>query len=79
MATVSLKEARKRLGELVRSAELGESITLTRRGKVVARLEPPAPQEVRKLPDLSDFRASVTVKGKALSKIVIEGRERERY
>ena len=79
MNTVSLKEARRRLGELVSAAEHGESIVLTRRGKEVARIEPPAPKKGKRLPDLSDFRASLRVKGKPLSDIIIENRKRERY
>ena len=38
MRAISLKEARKHLGDLVRAAERGESIVITRRGRGVARL-----------------------------------------
>jgi len=79
MNTVGLKEARKRFGELVSAAEHGASIVLTRRGKEVARIEPPVPKKGKRLPDLSDFRASLEVSGKPLSDVVIENRKRERY
>ena len=79
MTTVSLKEARKRLGELVRAAEQGESIVLTRRGREVARIEPPASAKREGLPDLTAFRATLDVRGKPLSEVVVENRERERY
>jgi prevent-host-death family protein len=79
MDAVNLKEARKRLGELVRAAERGESVVLARRGKKVARIEAIAAANGKRLPDLSDFRASVEAKGKALSHTVIEGRAQERH
>ncbi len=79
MTTINLKEARKRLGELVEAAEHGETVVLTRRGRTVARLVPPERKRLKKLPDLSAFRASIQVKGKPLSEIVIESRRRARY
>lgn len=39
MNTVSIADAKNRLSELVKRAEAGEQITLTRRGRPVARLE----------------------------------------
>jgi prevent-host-death family protein len=39
--TVSIKEAKNRLSELVRRVEAGESITLTRNGKPVAEVVQP--------------------------------------
>lgn len=56
MGPVTLKEARARLSDLVRAAELGESVAITRRGKTVARLVPPeAAPAVRKAPSLNAF------------------------
>ncbi len=79
MDTVSMREARERLSELVRAAERGESVTITRRGKEVARLVPAAGKALGSLPDLSGFRASIEVKGKSLSQTVIDMRAEERY
>ena len=79
MNTVSMKEARERLSELVRAAERGEAVTITRRGKEVARLVPAAQKPLMPLPDLSAFRASIEVKGKPLSQTVIDMRSGERY
>lgn len=80
MSPVNLKEARKRLGDLVRAAEHGESVAITRRGKTVARLVPPQAEPLRKkAPDLGAFRASLKAKGKALSRVVIERRREARY
>lgn len=45
MDTLSLHEAKARFSELVRRAETGEQISLTRHGRVVAQLvPPPSPQ-----------------------------------
>lgn len=38
---VSIKEAKNRLSELVRRAEEGEAVILTRHGKAVAQIGPP--------------------------------------
>jgi prevent-host-death family protein len=45
MTDVALFEAKNRLSELVTRVEAGEEIAITRRGKVVARLVPPAPHD----------------------------------
>ncbi len=45
MNDIALFEAKNRLSELIHRVEAGEEIAITRRGKVVARLVPPAPEE----------------------------------
>lgn len=45
MNDVALYEAKNRLSELIHRVEAGEEIAITRRGKVVARLVPPALEE----------------------------------
>ncbi|MER8481494.1 type II toxin-antitoxin system prevent-host-death family antitoxin [Mesorhizobium sp. M1322] len=42
---IPIAEAKARLSELVRRAEAGEEIVIIRRGKVAARLVPPAMSE----------------------------------
>jgi len=79
MDSISLSEARKRLSDLVRAAERGESVTITRRGKQVARIVPAEQKPLKPLPDLSEFRASIKVSGKPLSQTVIDMRAEERY
>ena len=80
MVPINLKEARRRLSDLVRAAEHGETVTITRRGKVVARLVPPETQPAaKKAPDLTEFRASLRVKGKPMSQVVIDMRREARY
>ena len=79
MATVNVSEARKRLSELVRAAERGESVSITRRGKEVARIVPPEPKHREPLPDLTEFRKSIKIKGRSLSEELIAMRREERY
>ena len=80
MGPINLKEARKRLSDLVRAAEHGETVTITRRGKPVARLVPPETQSThKKAPDLTEFRASMKVKGKPMSQVVSDMRREARY
>jgi len=79
MSPVNLKEARRRLGDLVRAAERGESTIITRRGKKVARIVPVSESPRAEFPDLAPLRASVKVKGKPLSEVVIESRREARY
>lgn len=79
MGPINLKEARRRLSELVKAAERGESIVITRRGKEVARIVPLATKRLKGLPDLTEFRKSIKLKGKPMSETVIEMRREERY
>jgi len=79
MNRINLKEARRRLSDLVTAAEHGETTLITRRGKQVARIVPVDRKARRGLPDLTAFRASIKVKGKPLSQIVVESRKKARY
>jgi prevent-host-death family protein len=79
MGTVNLKQARERLGDLVDAAERGESTLITRRGKRAARIVPVEDAQQHRLPDLSKFRTTVTIKGVKVSKTVIAQRQKGRY
>ena len=79
MRSVTITEARNRLGELVRAAENGEMILITRRGKTVACLGPPETNRAARAPDLAAFRASFKPRGLPLSEIVIAARREARY
>jgi prevent-host-death family protein len=76
--TVSVKEARRKLGKLVESAARGERIDVTRRGRKVARIVPAEPDGKRALPDLAEFRRSISIDG-GLSAAVIAQRQVARY
>lgn len=47
MISISLAQAKNQLSELVERARRGEAITVTRRGRPVARLVPADPEEIR--------------------------------
>lgn len=71
MNTVSIADAKNRLSELVKRAEAGEQITLTRRGRPVARLEVTKPsktpsqaaQVASVFADLERLRAGTSLDG----------------
>ena len=79
MNRVNMREARRRFSAIVDAAERGESTVITRQGRQVARVEPAGAGEGATLPDLSEFRASISVKGKPLSRVVIDARKGARY
>lgn len=78
MGPVNLKEARRRLSNLVTAAERGESVVITRRGKEVARLGPLSPKPLKRFPDLAEFRATIRLKGKSLTDELLTMRREER-
>lgn len=75
---VSVKEARSRIKYLLDRVNKGEEVIITRRGKAEAKLIPIEDKEAgnKELPDLNRFRALIKVKGKPLSQIVIEERDK---
>lgn len=79
MDTVNIREARRRLSKLVDAAERGEAVVITRHGKRVACLKPIEGRPRKALPDLSEFRASMKVTGKPMSRVVIDGRAEARH
>ena len=77
MLQVNVKELRTQLRRLIAQVEAGEEVIVTRRGKGVARLVPlpPTPQQ---LPDLTEFRASIKLKGKTPLETLLNLREEAR-
>lgn len=78
MQQMTVKEARSHFSSLLNHVGKGREIEILRRGKKVARLVAPSKKRAC-LPDLSEFRASVRIKGKPLSRLVVEARTKERY
>jgi prevent-host-death family protein len=78
VAQVTAKEARAHFSALLERAEAGEEIAIYRRGKQVARIVPPR-RPAGQLPDLANFRASISVGGEPLSETVIRQRGESRY
>ncbi len=79
MKSISMKEARQRFAKLVGDAERGRSVTITRRGRVVAKLIPAGSGSGGAFPDLGAFRSQIEAPRKALSETVIERRRNSRY
>ena len=77
MVTVTLKDARQRLGQLVDAAARGEEIVITRRGRRAARLRPVTDGPLPPLPGLDEFRASLQVSG-SLTESLLQLRDEER-
>ena len=72
---VSIREARQRLLHLLEQVQAGDEIIVLRRGVEVGRLV--CSERTRApLPDLSGFRASVKLRGRALSQDITEGRRK---
>ena len=69
MVTVNLAQAKASLSELVKKAERGEQIVITRHGKPVANLSGATPAK-EPFPDLSEFRAKMP-KSKVSSAVLL--------
>ncbi len=81
MNEVALFEARHRLSELILRVEAGEEIAITHRGKVVARLVPPAaevaaPRALDAIAGLRACRRGVSLGRLSSRDLVREGRRR---
>ncbi len=75
---VNVKEARANISTLLDKTLNGEEIMIVRRGKKVARLVP-LDNDLKRLPDLSDFRNSIIRQGKSLGQAVLDNRNEERF
>lgn len=78
MRTMTVRDVQHRLKDVLAWAEKGESIEVTRRGKVVATVNPPTPRMAPVLPDyMARLKKNFSngVKGKPASEIISEGRE----
>ena len=79
MRKIGAFDAKNRLGALLDAVERGEEITITRRGKPVARLVQPAPATDRTAARaaaarIRKRRRGVTLGGLAIKKLIAEGR-----
>ena len=78
MRTLSVREVRRQLSEVIREAEAGDSTVITRYGTPIAQVTPIRKERPR-FPDLTEFRASIKIRGKALSQVVRDMRAEERF
>lgn len=80
MASLNVAEGKARFSELIGRAESGETVSITRRGKLVARIMP-AEQPRKPIPVelLRELRASLPVQRQSVSDFMRELRDAERY
>jgi prevent-host-death family protein len=79
MKEVGAFEAKSRFGQLLDWVEAGDEVVITRRGKVVARLVPPAgavnrEASIEAAARIRARRRGVTLGGLKIKDLVIEGR-----
>lgn len=77
-STVSSFDAKTHLSQLIQDVEKGQSITITRRGKPVARLVPVHEEDEMSLDDIVNELASVRKRIKGLidvKELIREGRK----
>ena len=77
MREIGAFEAKTRLGQLLDRVEAGEEVAITRRGKVVARIVPPAgaadPDRARAA-SIRQRRPGVTLDGLSVRNLIDQGR-----
>jgi prevent-host-death family protein len=74
MKHIGIKQARQALPDLIDRAEAGEEIIITRQGKPVAKLIA-APQGLKPLPSLADFRREIGRTGTPAAQLLREERD----
>ena len=75
---IGSKELRKRLSEVLDRVARGEKIVVRRRGKPAVTLTA-ARRKPGGLPDLTEFRARIKVRGRPMSEEVRIARDEERF
>lgn len=78
MTELSTKRARSELSALLKRVEKGEEVTISRRGKQIARIVPMQGASKR-LPSLKKFRQEIRLHGEPMSRTVVKNRQEERY
>ena len=76
MKTASVGEVQKNFAKLLKGISAGEVITITKRGKPVAKITAMGPKNDIEWPDF--YSEALELKGKPLKDIVVEGRD-ERF
>lgn len=81
METVTLVEAKTHLSALVARAEAGETISIVRRGKPVARLVPEEkkPKPRLTIEELQEFTRGMTWQDQSAGEFIREMRDTDRY
>ena len=75
MKQAGIREARQNLSALIEEVRKGREITITDRGRAVARLVPPLPPESEPFQGRAAFRRKMPKLKATLSSAVLDGRE----
>jgi prevent-host-death family protein len=75
MKKAGIREARQNLSVLIEEVRKGQEITITDRGRPVARLVPPLPPEVKPFKGRAAFRRKMPKLRRPLSRAIIDERE----
>lgn len=73
MKTATVGEVQKNFSGVLKGIKAGEEITVTKRGKPVAKIMALGPRSQIEWPDFSS--EAIELKGKSLSDIIVEARE----
>jgi prevent-host-death family protein len=80
MTSISLAEAKSHFSALVDRVEAGETVQITRRGKIVAELTPAQkPRKPIKLEDLQALTAKMTPQAESAGDFMRRLRDEDRY
>jgi prevent-host-death family protein len=80
MRTVNLADAKTRLSELVNQAEAGETVCITRRGKLVAQIVPaPSKPKPMDLAALQKVSSAIRPQPESAGDFIRRMRDDERY
>jgi prevent-host-death family protein len=74
MKKAGIREARQNLSALIAEVRKGHEITITDRGKAVARLVPPRPAEAKPFGGRAAFRLRMQQLAAPLSSAILDGR-----
>lgn len=78
MKKVQVNKVREHLAKYLAEAEMGEEIIITKHNRPVARLIP-VRREKPEFPDLGEHRDKLKIRGKPVSREIIDSRKDERY
>jgi prevent-host-death family protein len=74
MKEAGIREARQNLTALIEEVRKGHEVTITDRGKPVARLVPPRPERAKPFSGRADFRRRMPVLPVPLAETIIDER-----
>jgi prevent-host-death family protein len=74
MKEAGIREARQNLTALIDEVRKGHEVTITDRGRPVARLVPPRPERAKPFAGRADFRRTMPALAAPLTKAIIDER-----